>query len=114
MSTMEDRRAALLSDMAAHTAAVAQEFGVPAEVADQVGAAVADHMATHWGGQNITVPKDYAFRLSKRDEEILEAFTGNNHAQLAQQYDMTVRGIYKLIARALRRQRDLKQGKLFD
>lgn len=115
MSTpMEAKRAELLGDLAAHACQLLQDYGVAADLAEQAGSAIADHMADHWGGQIVTFPKDYAFRLAKRDLEILAAFTGNNHAELAKKYDMTERGIRKLLARALLRQRDLLQGKLFD
>lgn len=115
MSTrMEDLRNELLSDVAAHAAVVLQDHGVADDVADQAGAAIADHLASHWGGQVLTVPKDYAFRLALRDQMILEEFNGTNLPELAKRYDMTERGIRKLLARAHKRQRDLFQGKLFD
>lgn len=111
--TMEDRRAELLSDLATHTAAIVQEYGLEADVAEQVGAALADFVADHWGGQIITIPKDHAFRLSQRDRLILGEFNGANHAELARRYKMAERSIYKLLARAIRRERDLMQGQLF-
>lgn len=115
MSTrMEDLRNELLSDVAAHAAVVLQDHGVADDVADQAGAAIADHLASHWGGQVLTVPKDYAFRLAIRDQAILAAFDGANLQELAKRYDMTERGVRKLLARAHKRQRDLYQGKLFD
>lgn len=115
MSTrMEDLRNELLSDVAAHAATVLQDHGVDGEVADQAGAAIADHLADHWGGQLITVPKDYAYRLALRDQAILAEFDGANLPDLARRYNMTDRGIRKLLARAHKRQRDLYQGKLFD
>lgn len=115
MSTrMEDLRNALLSDVAAGAAVVMQDHGIAIEVAEQAGAAIADLLADNWGGQVITVPKDHAFKLSIRDQEILAAFDGTNLPELAKRCNMTERGVRKLLVRAHKRQRDLYQGKLFD
>lgn len=115
MSTrMEDLRNALLTDVAAGAAVVMQDHGIAVEVAEQAGAAIADLLADNWGGQIVTVPKDHAFRLAIRDQEILAAFDGTNLQELAKRYDMTERGVRKLLVRAHKRQRDLYQGKLFD
>lgn len=114
MSTrMEDLRNEFLSDVAAHAATVLQDHGVDDDVAEQAGAAIADHLADHWGGQVLSVPKDYAYKLAQRDVEILARYTGDNLASLAREYDMTTRGVRKLLARATLRQRDSLQGSLF-
>lgn len=113
-SPMEAKRAELLADLAAHTAAVLQELGITGELADHAGAAVADHMADHWGGQVLSVPKDYSYRLAERERVILGEFSGNNYSELAKAYNITERGLRKLISRAILRQRDLFQGNLFE
>lgn len=113
-SPMEAKRAELLGDLAAHTTAVLQELGVADDLATHAASALADHLASHWGGQVISFPKDASYRLAERERAILAAFTGNNYAELAKAYNITERGLRKLIARALIRQRDLLQGNLFE
>jgi Mor family transcriptional regulator len=81
---------------------VAQQL-VDAQVLDeararQVGRTVADRVCEEWQGQIVTVPKAALFRVRKRWQEIYERFTGNNHAELAREYGMGVRQIYKVIA----------------
>lgn len=110
---MAQLRSELLSDTASHAARVAQDLGIAEALAEQVGAAIADHLAEHWGGQVVNIPKDHFYKLSKRELEIMAAFNGHNFADLAREYGMTTRGIRKLVARAIVRQRDLFQGNLF-
>lgn len=110
---MEQQRHELLSDVADLVAVVLEDHGVEVGLAEQCGAALADRLAAHWGGQLINIPKDYRFKLAARDLLIYEEFTGNNHADLARKYDMTVRGIYKIIERARKRDLDYRQPKLF-
>ncbi|TXH74475.1 MAG: hypothetical protein E6Q88_04305 [Lysobacteraceae bacterium] len=115
MKPMEARRNELLADVAAHAAATAQEFGVPADQAEQIGAAVADALAANWGGQTLSFPKDAAFRLSQRDREILAAHRGGAPvARLAREYHMTEQGLRKLLRRAELRAGGLDQIELFE
>lgn len=112
-SGMEMQRHELLSDVAVQATAVATELGVAADVAEQVGIAIAEHLGQHWGGQLINFPKDYLFKLASRDMQIYNEFTGKNHAQLARKYKMTARGIYKIIERVHKREVDRRQHSLF-
>lgn len=112
-SRMEPMRNELLSDVAAQAAIIIKEHGIEADVAEQAGIAIADHLAEHWGGQLINFPKDYLFKLAERDLRIYNEFAGHNHGALASKYRMTVRGIYKLIARVHKREVDRRQHRLF-
>ena len=111
---MEARRAELLEYVAAHAAATAAEFGLTPEQADQVGAAIADGLADDFGGQVIPFPKDYAFRLSQRDREILQARRdGATLVELMRRYKMTDSGLRRLLRRAEARDPHLNQHQLF-
>ena len=74
--------------------------------------AAADWLATHWGGQMVTIPKDYFFKLAARDMKIYHQFNGNNHSELARLHKMSVRGIYKLLDRVHKREIDRRQCRL--
>jgi len=110
---MEAARHELLSDVADHAAATLRDYGIAADVADQAGVAIANILAEHWGGQLISFPKDYHFKLAERDLRIYGEFTGVNHAELARRYKPTVHGIYKLVERVRRREVERRQGELF-
>jgi len=111
---MEIKRHELLSDMAAHCAEILIDHGIPEDVAHQAATAIADHMAMHWGGQSFTFPKDYLFKLSERDLLIYKEFTGANYDVLARQFDLTERGMRKLIDRVHKREVNKRQTRLFD
>ena len=111
-SSMEQLRHELLSDLAAHITQVLLDHGVEQDVADQAGIASADFLADHWGGQLISIPMDHKFRVASRDLQIWREFRGNNHAELARRYGMTLRGIYKVIARVKARETERTQPSL--
>lgn len=111
-SMMEYRRCELLADVHAHVRVIATDHGVDESVADQLGCAVADHLAESWGGMNFTIPKDHSYKLSARDLEIWEQFDGRNHHTLAKRHGLTVRAIYKIIKR-VRANGDPNQAGLF-
>lgn len=112
-SQMEDLRHELLSDVADLATTVAKDHGLMADIADQVGCAVANRIADHWGGQLISFPKDYHFKTSQRDLQIYDEFTGNNHSELSRKYGLSVRAIYKVIEKTRKRDIDKRQVKLF-
>ncbi|AFJ01972.1 Mor transcription activator-like protein [Methylophaga frappieri] len=109
---METRRHELLEDIHAQVSSVAGEHGIEADLADQIGCAIADHLANNWGGQNFTFPKDHHYQISSRDEEIYDKFNGRNHHILAKDYNLTIRAIYKIIKR-VRAKGDPNQTTLF-
>ncbi len=111
-SAMAEKRHELLSDIADHAAHVLREHGVPGEVAEQAGSAVADHLSVAWAGATVCFPKDYRYKLTKRDLQILSEFNGRNHHALAMKYSLTENAVYKLLKRVQDRKFDRDQGKL--
>jgi Mor family transcriptional regulator len=115
VKSMGARRNELLAEVAQNTAATARDLGIQEEIAEQLGAAVADALADHWGGQVITIPKDHFFRLSQRDRKILDEHrAGASFGALARRWSMTERGVRILIRRARARDRNLDQHDLFN
>lgn len=111
-NAMEHRRNELLEDVHAHAKRVVAEYGIKEDVADQVGAAIAENLAINWGGQIVCIPKDHHYKIAARDKVIYDEFNGRNHSELARKYEMTVRGIYKVISR-VRAKGDPNQTSLF-
>lgn len=110
---MESMRHELLSDVAHYTADILRAHGVDDDVAKQAGCALSNHLAEHWGGQVLSFPKDYLYKLSQRDLKIYSEFDGSNHSDLARKYDVSVRAIYKIIKRARTRVVERNQPGLF-
>ena len=114
LNRMEHKRNKFLEEVATVTARLLADYDVKPEAADLLGAAVADYLSDHWGGQNITVPKDYRRKLCAREVEIYRQFNGD-YAALAKAYQMTERGMRKLIDRMRARLRQAQhdaQGQL--
>jgi len=111
-SQMEKSRHELLSDVESQATAILRDHGIEPDVAEQASTAIADHLANHWGGQVISFPKEYLFKMAERDIRIYDEFNGSNQPELARRYGMSVRGIYKLISRVRKRELDRRQSRL--
>lgn len=99
--SMAQRRAELLADVIDHASAALRELGVDGAHADQCAHALADHLAEHWGGQVISIPQDYAVKLSAREREIVALHkSGIPKDELARRYRIAYRSINRLLHRA--------------
>ncbi|WP_113632195.1 Mor transcription activator family protein [Pectobacterium peruviense] len=112
ITPMEEKRHKLLSELADHVAETATDYGCSAEHAEQLGLAVANFLAEHFGGQNFTFPRDYVYKLAVRDLHIYDEHKGNNWAELSSKYGITERGLRKLIHRVHRRLMKSRQPNL--
>ncbi|MEI7250302.1 Mor transcription activator family protein [Pectobacterium versatile] len=112
ITTMEEKRHKLLSEVADHVAETAADYGCSTEHAEQLGLAVANFLAEHFGGQNFTFPRDYVYKLALRDLQIYNEHKGNNWAELSSKYGITERGLRKLIHRVHRRMMKSRQPNL--
>ncbi|AXP78351.1 transcriptional regulator [Haemophilus influenzae] len=45
------------------------------------------------------MPKSISLFACKREKQIFNEFTGNNHASLAKKYDLSLQWIYKIVKR---------------
>lgn len=78
----------------------------PAKMAEDLARKFADWLADAWGGQQLYIPMD----LPRRNARIYEAFTGANHAELAERFNMSVNTVYSV----LRDERARRTPGLFD
>lgn len=103
----ENKRHELLQFVADCVSKGLQSSGLKPDEAALLGNSVADQIADTFGGLTIAFPRDMARRLREREQQAYAAFNGNNYAELAQRFQMTERGMRKLIARVqtLRRAR---------
>ena len=113
-SRMSERRNELLTDMMALAEQLLTEHDVGSAEAVLIASALADRLADHWGGQNITFPKDFRWKLDRLELEIYEFYNGQNLGETALKFNITERGLRKMIARARKKLVNRNQGGLFD
>lgn len=90
----------VLVDLAGKAAALAKQLvGVPDDVAEAFGAELAQMMADEWGGQSIYFATGLFYKVARLHLEVWDAFTGNNHNELAKQFRVSRVWIYKIIQR---------------
>lgn len=108
------RRHELLADLVVVVTRHLTDNGLSPNEAEIVANALADHLAKHWGGQVIPFPKDLRRELTRLELEIYDKFRGDNYDELARQYEMTMSGMRKLIARIRAKLAADTQHDLFD
>ena len=104
----------LLVDLAEQCSlALKESVGLDKDKADQVGREIAERMASHWGGQNIYFPMGLSYKLSQRDRQIFDDFTGANHSELARKYGVSLQWIYKVVKTVRQEEIARRQGDMF-
>ena len=113
-SRMSERRNELLTDMMALAEQTLAEHGVGSNESVLIASALADRLADHWGGQNITFPKDFKWKLSRLELEVYDFYNGQNLGETALKFNITERGLRKMIARARKKIVNRNQRDIFD
>lgn len=99
-NAMARRRHELLQDVERSTKATAIELGVTGDLAEHLGAAIADMLSERWAGQQLTFPINGYYGLSQRELAIAERRDqGARVFELAREFRMTERGVRKLLKR---------------
>lgn len=104
--SMQQRRDELMESLRKLLERMLIEHGHSSTAALVMASDCTDQYAQMVAGQTICYPKDHRFKLQSRENEIYSQFNGRNVPELAMQYDMTERGMYKLIARVRKRMRE--------
>lgn len=114
MSDFRSKGPELLLDLTQHiTHALGELIALDSDQAEHVAKEVADRMAAHWGGQNIYFPMGLSIKLSRRDREIYDKFTGRNHHELVREYGVSLAWIYKIIKAVRKEEIARLQGDMF-
>ncbi|MEX3556413.1 MAG: Mor transcription activator family protein [Burkholderia gladioli] len=94
-------------DVLEHIAQIVHQMvrahGLPPQAAQAAALDITDAICWHFRGSQPYIPLGVRYRTFRRDVEMASKFTGNNHEELAREYDLTpsrVRVILKEIARA--------------
>lgn len=114
MSATDALRNEFLTDVAEAAERTARAHGIDPEVAEQIGAAVADMMCVEYAGIRIYINLDLAFKLAPRDREICRLRAeGKTIPELAKAFSLSEERIRQIIRRRDARDPDFDQGKLF-
>jgi len=104
----------LLFDLAEHlTDLMTRKGGLPSEKSSALAWDAAQHMAAHWGGQNLYFPIGTSIIQSNRARHIWHEFNGHNHAELARKHNISVQWVYTIIKKMQAEEQALRQQSLF-
>lgn len=70
---------------------------VASEVALTVAEESTDTVLDEFGGENLYIPKDISSKAARRNRQIYDEFTGDNHSALAKKYGVTPQRIYTIV-----------------
>jgi len=104
---------AIISDFIDGANSVLKEFGLNETERDLAAHKLAEMIVKNWAGSLQYIPQNYALKISSRNVEIWDKFTGNNYADLAKEYGISIPWIYKIIKQARKEFQDKNQGSLF-
>lgn len=71
--------------------------GITSETALLVAEESTDTVLDEFGGENLYIPKDISGKAHRRNRQIYDEFTGDNHATLAKKYGVTLQRIYAIV-----------------
>lgn len=71
------------------------------EIAELIGLENYVKLVRRYGGDDIYIQKYTEMLKPSRDREILAKFNGYNYAELAAEYDLSVRSIYKIVSHVI-------------
>jgi Mor family transcriptional regulator len=63
---------------------------------------VAHTLCSEFGGHRLSIPMDIQYPLEQRDAKLSAAFTGNNIAELAADFDLTQQQVRNILAHVRR------------
>ena len=98
-SAMEIRRDAFLDDLSSQVAIVLRELNIADAKAEIAAAEVTAKIVANFGGQQLYIPKDYTHKSQERALAIYEACNGRNHSEVARQFDISERSVYRIFKR---------------
>lgn len=103
----------MLVDIAEQAEERLVSIGIDHEEAGRWGWEVARHLNAFWGGGHLYICKGIHYEISRRDQEIYRRFNGENHDWLAQEYNLTVQHVYRVVKRVGDAERAKRQTRLF-
>lgn len=108
-----EREASLFMDMIIHLEDELIKQGVAEEKASSSARETCEQLRKTFGGELIYVSKGRDVNSTLKHHEVFKGFNGNNHRQLAKQFDITVPHVYRIIKKILKEETDKRQPQLF-
>ena len=87
----------LLDDLQTHIEDKLLGFKLSLETAKEIGESIRCFISNNWGGQNLYFPKDMDRQRLARNQEMYSKFDGSNHDELAKEYNLTTRAVYRVL-----------------
>lgn len=105
----------LLLDLASKVEQILCKLGdIDPAVAESLGQEVAILMSRDWGGLNMYFPKGLSLEKHKLARRVWRDFTGNNAAELALRYKISLQWTYKIIRDMRAEESARRQPRLFE
>lgn len=73
-----------------------------------------DTVLDEFGGENLYIPKNISGKAARRNRQIYDEFTGDNHEVLAKKYGVTLKRIYAIIKEQRQFEFNTRQFYLWD
>ncbi len=87
-------------------------LGVSQDHAQMLGDEIATRFSSEFGGEMTYIPKRRILNTSELHRRIYDAFTGDNHAELARLFKISVIHVYRVLSREAERERVSRQRSL--
>ena len=108
-----DRSAALLMQIIMHIETELLNIGIAQDEAEKIAKKICDKLRHTFGGEQFYFPKGTELDTILTHHSIFNKFNGCNHAELAREFDMSTQNIYRILARAYKKESDKVQPDLF-
>ena len=72
---------------------------LPNTLADTLAMAQTELLSRTYSGSQVYFPKQEVLKRHQRNQALYREFTGNNHADLARRYHLTVTRVYEIVER---------------
>jgi Mor family transcriptional regulator len=103
----------LLSDLRAQLVRMLKGEGLADDQAERIALHAAEHLRSHWGGQNVYFPQGLSHETRQRAIALYDAFNGTNLAALAQREGISTMTAYRWLRYARAEHVRINQGQLF-
>lgn len=88
--------------------------GVDKTQATTIAEESTDTVLDEFGGENLYIPKNISGKAARRNRQIYDEFTGDNHEVLAKKYGVTLQRIYAIIKEQRQFEFNTRQFYLWD
>ncbi|MEC4724552.1 hypothetical protein HWQ46_03190 [Shewanella sp. D64] len=111
--SQRERSAAFLLDMIIHIESLLIEFGIEKDKATKVAQNTVDKIRLAYGREQFYFPRGDSLDVVLSHHKIYAKFRGNNHVELAKEFDLSVPYVYRIVKAIQSAEIAEKQSELF-